>query len=122
MHRLGLAAIALAVALTTGCNSTPTAPSIANANVAGRWAGTTCDTLRTTSCVILVNISQEGTSLTGTWGKTASNGTLTGSVSGRVVSLMMTSPGSAAMPLTLRVFGDQMSGPYANSIIRLSRS
>ena len=120
MHRLGLAAIALAVALTTGCNSTPTAPS--NANVAGRWAGTTCDTLRATACVIIVNISQEGTSLTGTWGKTASNGTLTGSVSGRVVSLVMTSPGTPAMPLTLRVFGDQMSGPYANSIIRLSRS
>ena len=120
MPRLSLAAVAIAIAFATGCDSTPTAPS--TANVAGRWAGTTCDTARTTSCVITVNISQEGSTLTGTWGKTALSGTLTGSVSGSVVSLVMTLSGQPpGMPLTLTVNGDQMSGPYAESIIRLSR-
>ena len=122
MHRLSLAVVVLSAALAIGCDSTPTAPS--TANVAGQWTGTTCDTARITSCVITVNISQEGSSLTGTWGKTASSGTLTGSVSGSVVSLVMTSttfPGTDGMPLTLTVSGGQMFGPYGDSIIRLSR-
>ena len=122
MRRLRRAAVAMAVALATACDSTPTAPS--TANVAGRWTGTTCDTVRATSCVIVVTIAQDGSALTGTWGKTTSNGTLTGSVSGSVVSLVMlntTFQGVAPMPLTLTVNGDQMSGSYAESIIRLSR-
>src|SRR5689334_285619 len=119
MHRLTLVAIALAVAIATGCDSTPTAPS--TANVSGRWTGTTCAPARTTSCVIVVTISQEGSSLTGTWGKTASHGTLTGSVSGSTVSLVLTGEFQPAT-LTLTVNGDQMNGAYTSqATISLTR-
>ena len=119
MHSVNLATIVLAVILGTSCGSTPTAPSLAN--VAGRWTGTTCAPARITSCVIVVTISQEGSSLTGTWGKTASNGTLTGTVSGSTVSLVLAGEFEPAT-LTLSANGDQMSGAYTSqAMILLTR-
>lgn len=120
MHRLTLVAIGLTVMIGTSCDSTPTAPS--TANVAGRWTGTTCAPARITSCVIQVTISQEGSSLTGTWGKTTTHGMLTGTVSGSTVSLVMTGE-FAPFTLTLTVRGDDMTGAYTDqSTISLTRT
>ena len=119
LHRPSLATAVLLVALTIGCNSSPTAPSAAN--VAGMWTGTTCAPARTTSCVIQVTIEQTGTSLTGTWGKTTTHGTLTGTVSGATVSLLMKGEFDP-FTLTLTVNGNQMSGSYTDqATISLTR-
>lgn len=119
MRRLILAVIVLMAAPAgPGCNSTPTAPS--KVNVAGRWTGTTCAPVRITSCAIEATIEQTGTSLTGTWSKTASQGRLTGSVSGATVLLYL----SIEFPMeriSLTVSGDSMAGPYGNGTISLTR-
>jgi hypothetical protein len=122
MHRVSFAAVALTVALATSCNSTPTAPS--TTNVAGTWSGTTCAPNRPAACAIQFTISQEGSSVTGTYGSTTFGGTLSGTVSGSTVSLLMTPtfpPGRPAYTLSLTVIGDQMIGPYGESTISLSR-
>lgn len=116
MPRLFIVAAAFTIAFAMGCNSTPTAPSIAN--VAGEWGGTTCPPDRPVSCAIGFTISQDGSTLAGRYGGTTYGGTLTGAVSGRIVSLELTPTYPFPRPayaLTLTIVGDRMSGPYPGS-------
>ena len=125
MHRLSLAAIVLTAMLGTSCDSTPTSPS--NVNITGRWGGTTCWPNRPNVCAILFDISQSGSSLTGTWGTTGNHGTVTGTVSGSIVSLVMRStafPSAAERPLTLTysAIPERLSGAYTDqSTILITR-
>ena len=125
MHRQNLALIALAVAVFAGCDSTPTSPS--TANVAGAWEGSTCAPARTNVCTIRFDLSQSGASLSGTYGTTSDVGTITGTVSGSTVSLVMKStafPNTPERPLILAFFSDpdELSGTYtAQSRIALTR-
>jgi hypothetical protein len=116
-------AIALTVAVATGCDSTPTAPS--TANVAGMWGGTTCPPSFIDACVIELTIAQAGPSLSGTYGRTSGNGTLTGTVTGSTVSMSMTPiyPSTASMwNVNATANGDQMTGTAGSGPITLSRA
>src|SRR5688572_31853234 len=81
-----MAAIGLASVVSSGCgSSSPTVPT--TASLRGEWGGTTCAPSYINSCVIVLRLDQSGTALSGTWGRTAGNGPLTGTVSGRDVVL-----------------------------------
>lgn len=107
-------AMALTVAVATGCDSTPTAPSMAD--VAGTWSGSTCSPPSAAiACYIGLTISQTGSTLSGTYGQAASSGRLTGNVVGSTVSMSMTviSPPTLAggvWTVSVTVKGDQMTG------------
>ena len=119
MQRLTLAAVVLLGIIGMSCDSTPTSPS--TTTVAGKWGGTTCAPSLTASCAFQMTISQEGPVLTGTWGKTTTHGTLTGTISGSTVSLVLAGE-FAPFTLTLTVSGNQMSGAYTDqSTISLAR-
>ena len=115
-------AIGLASVVSSGCgSSSPTVPT--PASLRGEWGGTTCAPSYINSCVIVLRLDQSGTALSGTWARTAGNGPLRGTISGRDVVLELTSPGNptSGSPMTLRVRGDVMTGSFGTNSVWLSR-
>jgi len=120
-----MAALALGFAsvVSSGCGSTsPTSPT--TAGLQGEWSGSTCAPSNIVSCSIVLRLDQAGTTLSGTWGRTASNGTLSGTVSGRAVVLDLALPGksTAVSTMTLSVQGDVMAGSSGTGTVRLTRN
>jgi hypothetical protein len=124
LHRAVAAlAIALMAVVAASCHATPTGPSAAG--VAGNWAGSTCPPNYADACSIWLTISQEGRSLSGTYGTTSSSGALTGAITGSVVSLSMTPsypPNASTSSIAATVKGNQMTGTINGRPVSLSRS
>jgi hypothetical protein len=109
-----VAAIVTAAAVATSCDSTPTAPSVAD--VAGTWNGSECNPpTRAIACYLDLTISQTGSTLSGRYVTAAHLGTVTGNVVGTTVSMSMlaTNPPFAAgttWSANVTVRGDEMAG------------
>ena len=115
-------AILFASAATCGCSSSsPTTPT--TVSVQGEWRGSTCAPSNITSCVIILRLEQSGTALSGTWARTAGNGTLTGTVSGTAVALDLFFQGTPpTSTMTLNVQGDVMTGSLGTGNVRVTRN
>lgn len=104
-----------------GSHGAPTpVPSTATASFAGRWQGSSRASFLT-GRILQLEISQLREDLTGRWTLASSedNGTLTGTITGRVIesrmALVLTSPGSTCPTLvggTLET-NTRMSGTYS---------
>ena len=118
---LGLA-IVLAGVASSGCSSSsPTTPT--TTSVQGEWRGSTCAPSNITSCVIILRLEQSGTALSGTWARTAGNGTLTGTVSGTTVVLDLVFPSTPpTSTMTLNVQRDVMTGSLGTGNVRVTRN
>lgn len=83
MKRLLLAATVCLLA--SGCGSSPSAPTPPPpqpANIAGNWSGTFQGTQAATGnflTAVVMNLTQAGATVDGTWATSASNGTVSGS-------------------------------------------
>jgi len=108
------AIVTTAAAVATSCESTPTAPSVAD--VAGTSNGSVCTPpTRAIACYLDLTISQTGSTLSGRYVTAASLGTVTGNVVGTTVSMSMlaTNPPFAAgttWSADVTVRGDEMAG------------
>lgn len=80
-HPVILAAAAL-LALTVGCESSPSAPSPSIANVAGTWLLQSPAEISQTTMVL----EQNGSTVTGTWSRTIESLMTSGTVSGTATS------------------------------------
>jgi hypothetical protein len=117
-HVLAALVVASVLPLAIACDSSPTTPTMAD--LTGSWDGTTCPPSHIDSCVIGFKISQMGSSLSGTYGTTSGNGTLTGTVTGSQVVMGMTTvfPPTTPCPsstVTVTVSGNQMTGAINTS-------
>ncbi len=124
MHTLRVLSIALCLVAAglaaSSCGSTATSPSSTTANLAGTWTGTLTDGISGTGNLKMV-MTQSGISLTGTWEALYSvaaknqTGSLTGTVSGSSVSLML-KPSSASTcqgKIIATASGSSFSGMYS---------
>lgn len=119
--RAVLVVVALAVGVSS-CHPSPTRPS--EANVAGGWSGSTCPPSDIDSCKIVLTIMQSDATLTGTYGTTSGNGTLSGTIVSSTVSMAMTpiNPSNAEKwSITATVDGNKMTGTALGRAISLSR-
>ncbi len=84
------------------------------ASVAGLWSGSTNPPSRANVFSIGFTMVQSGSTLSGTWGTTSNNGTLTGDVKGTVVSMIATSRLTNRVcpqfSVTATVSGNHMTG------------
>jgi len=116
-----LAVLALSV-LASACGGTDSAPSNSNATTSytGTWAGTATSPIAGTGN-IRVTMAQTNVNLSGTWSATYANiqnnnsGTLSGSVTGVSITLVLLSsvPSSCPYNLTGTRSGNTITGTFA---------
>jgi hypothetical protein len=118
--RLRVVLIILSLAATINCSSSPSSPS--TPNMTGTWVGTETDTVAGVGS-LQATVSQSGTTLSGTYSLTFSNGifsnsgALNGTVNGLNVSMTATPTSTTICPATntatLNDAATQITGTYA---------
>jgi hypothetical protein len=107
------------VCLTVACGgSAPAAPS--PASFSGTWNGTITSSLATASAPATLTLSQDGSSLSGTWNLVGPDGAATGSLTGGAIGSLLAMTLSPSVqtqcPYTVNatVSNDRMTGVYAS--------